>query len=91
MCCIDPGFSGVIVSARFLRPAHDGQCSGGQGSRLGRIDEQTNSGVTDTKGDKKEASGHTKDAMVHVYDHSLPTVDPSSPAYSAGGNAPSDS
>ncbi|WP_176429863.1 MULTISPECIES: hypothetical protein [Stenotrophomonas] len=31
-------------------------------------------GVTDTKGDKKEASGHKTDAMMHVYDHSLPTV-----------------
>lgn len=34
-------------------------------------------GVTDTKGDKKEASGHKTDAMMHVYDHSLPTVDES--------------
>lgn len=31
-------------------------------------------GVTDTKGDKKEASGHKTDAMMHVYDHSLPIV-----------------
>ncbi|MNV10089.1 site-specific tyrosine recombinase XerD [compost metagenome] len=31
-------------------------------------------GVTDTKGDKKEASGHKTDAMMHVYDHSMPTV-----------------
>ncbi|QNR99190.1 integrase [Stenotrophomonas sp. 169] len=31
-------------------------------------------GVTDTKGDKKEASGHKTDAMMHVYEHSLPTV-----------------
>ncbi|MEN5097345.1 hypothetical protein [Stenotrophomonas sp. TWI1409] len=31
-------------------------------------------GVTDTKGDKKQASGHKTDAMMHVYDHSLPTV-----------------
>jgi len=31
-------------------------------------------GVTDTKGNKKDASGHKTDAMVHVYDHSLPTV-----------------
>jgi hypothetical protein len=35
-------------------------------------------GVTDTKGDKKEASGHKTDAMMHVYDHSLPTVPESS-------------
>lgn len=33
-------------------------------------------GVTDTKGDKKKASGHKSDAMVHVYDHSLPFVGP---------------
>jgi len=33
-------------------------------------------GVTDTKGDKKAASGHKTDAMVHVYDHYLPTIDP---------------
>lgn len=32
-------------------------------------------GVTDTKGDKKEASGHKTDAMLHVYDHSLPLVE----------------
>lgn len=31
-------------------------------------------GVTDTKGDKKLASGHKTDAMMHVYDHSLPIV-----------------
>lgn len=31
-------------------------------------------GVTDTKGDKKAASGHKTDAMMDVYDHSLPTV-----------------
>ncbi len=37
-------------------------------------DEQTNSGVTDTKGNKKEASGHVTDSMLSVYDHSLPTV-----------------
>lgn len=33
-------------------------------------------GVTDTKGDKKKASGHKTDAMVHLYDHELPRVDP---------------
>lgn len=32
-------------------------------------------GVTDTKRDKKKASGHKTDAMMHVYDHSLPTVE----------------
>lgn len=31
-------------------------------------------GITDTKGNKKEASGHKTDAMMHVYDHSLPIV-----------------
>lgn len=31
-------------------------------------------GVTDTKGNKKEASGHVTDTMLHVYDHSLPLV-----------------
>ncbi|GEM_PF-3899250 len=31
-------------------------------------------GVTDTKGNKKEASGHITDSMLHVYDHSLPVV-----------------
>lgn len=31
-------------------------------------------GVTDTKGDKKIASGHKTESMVHVYDHSLPKV-----------------
>lgn len=35
-------------------------------------------GVTDTKGDKKTASGHKTDAMMHLYDHSLPVVDESS-------------
>jgi hypothetical protein len=35
-------------------------------------------GVTDTKGNKKEASGHVTDAMLHLYDHSMPTVDESS-------------
>lgn len=30
--------------------------------------------VTDTTGDKMEASGHKTDAMMHVYDHSLPIV-----------------
>ncbi len=34
-------------------------------------------GVTDTKGNKKEASGHKTDAMLHLYDHSLPVVDES--------------
>jgi len=34
-------------------------------------------GVTDTKGNKKEASGHVTDAMLKVYDHSMPTVDES--------------
>lgn len=34
-------------------------------------------GVTDTKGDKKVASGHKTDAMLHVYDHSIPVVEPS--------------
>lgn len=32
-------------------------------------------GITDTKGDKKKASGHKTDAMLHVYDHELPLVD----------------
>jgi len=31
-------------------------------------------GVTDTRGDKKLASGHKTDAMMHLYDHSLPVV-----------------
>lgn len=31
-------------------------------------------GVTDSKGDKKVASGHVTDTMLNVYDHSLPTV-----------------
>lgn len=31
-------------------------------------------GVTDTKGDKKAASGHKTDAMVHLYDHELQRV-----------------
>ena len=31
-------------------------------------------GVTDTKGNKKEASGHVTDNMLNVYDHSLPVV-----------------
>ncbi len=31
-------------------------------------------GVTDSKGNKKEASGHVTDAMLNVYDHSLPVV-----------------
>ncbi|HGM6050660.1 TPA: tyrosine recombinase XerC [Stenotrophomonas maltophilia] len=35
-------------------------------------------GVTDTDGNKKEASGHKTDAMLHVYDHSLPVVEESS-------------
>ncbi|WP_414496985.1 site-specific integrase [Stenotrophomonas maltophilia] len=35
-------------------------------------------GVTDTKGNKKEASGHRTDAMVHLYDHALPQVDAAS-------------
>lgn len=34
-------------------------------------------GVTDTKGDKKLASGHRTDAMLSLYDHSIPKVDPS--------------
>lgn len=34
-------------------------------------------GVTDTRGDKKKASGHKTDAMLSLYDHSLPTVDES--------------
>lgn len=33
-------------------------------------------GVTDTKGDKKLASGHKTDSMVHIYDHELPWVEP---------------
>ncbi|WP_065427655.1 site-specific integrase [Stenotrophomonas maltophilia] len=32
-------------------------------------------GVTDSKGNKKEASGHVTDSMLNVYDHSLPVVD----------------
>lgn len=35
-------------------------------------------GVTDTKGDKKKASGHKTDSMVHLYDHELPQVEPAS-------------
>lgn len=35
-------------------------------------------GVTDTKGDKKLASGHKTDAMVMLYDHHLPAVEPAS-------------
>lgn len=34
-------------------------------------------GVTDTRGDKKVASGHKTEAMMHVYDHSLPIVEQS--------------
>lgn len=41
-------------------------------------------GVTDTKGDKKEASGHVTDTMLNVYDHSMPTVN------EAGSNCTSD-
>jgi len=33
-------------------------------------------GVTDTKGDKKIASGHKTDAMVNLYNHELPLVGP---------------
>ncbi|MGS0539191.1 hypothetical protein [Xanthomonas oryzae] len=33
-------------------------------------------GVTDTKGDKKLASGHRTDAMVHVYNRELAHVEP---------------
>jgi site-specific recombinase XerD len=33
-------------------------------------------GVTDTKGDKKVASGHKTDSMVHLYNHALPVVEP---------------
>ncbi|WP_372165321.1 tyrosine recombinase XerC [Xanthomonas euvesicatoria] len=33
-------------------------------------------GITDTKGDKKAASGHKTDAMIHIYDHSIARVDP---------------
>lgn len=33
-------------------------------------------GVTDTKGNKKIASGHRTEAMTHIYDHELPVVDP---------------
>ncbi|KRG77137.1 hypothetical protein ABB28_01885 [Stenotrophomonas chelatiphaga] len=43
-------------------------------------------GVTDnSKGDKKEASGHKTDAMLHVYDHSLPVVNDES-SHGSGGN-----
>ncbi|MFA1289664.1 tyrosine recombinase XerC [Xanthomonas axonopodis pv. nakataecorchori] len=35
-------------------------------------------GITDTKGNKKIASGHKTEAMVHIYDHSLPKVEPAS-------------
>ncbi|WP_329767281.1 integrase [Stenotrophomonas maltophilia] len=31
-------------------------------------------GVTDTKGDKKTASGHKTDAMLNIYDHDVPSV-----------------
>lgn len=44
-----------------------------QGERFG-LHSLKYRGVTDTKGDKKEASGHKTDAMMHVYDHSLPLV-----------------
>lgn len=33
-------------------------------------------GVTDTQGDKRQASGHKTDAMRYLYDHELPLVDP---------------
>ncbi|MFC0677479.1 tyrosine recombinase XerC [Lysobacter korlensis] len=33
-------------------------------------------GITDTKGNKKQASGHVTDAMLNVYDHELPRVEP---------------
>lgn len=33
-------------------------------------------GVTDTKGDKKRASGHKTDSMVELYNHEVPRVDP---------------
>lgn len=32
-------------------------------------------GVTDSTGDKKQASGHKTDAMRHLYDHEVPIVD----------------
>lgn len=35
-------------------------------------------GVTDSKGDKKQASGHVTDAMLNVYDHEIPLVEPAS-------------
>lgn len=33
-------------------------------------------GVTDTRGDKKQASGHRTNAMLHLYDHQIPSVEP---------------
>lgn len=36
-------------------------------------------GVTDTKGDKKIASGHRTDAMLELYNHELARVEPSAP------------
>jgi len=61
----------------LLSPAHDAQCceerDTGQDEHFG-LHSLKHRGVTDTKGNKKEASGHKTDAMMHVYDHSLPTV-----------------
>lgn len=48
----------------------------GQDERFG-LHSLKHRGVTDTKGNKKVASGHKTDAMLHVYDHSIPVVEPS--------------
>lgn len=65
---------------RFMRNAvRDGVISEGERFALHGLKHR---GVTDTKGNKKEASGHVTDAMLHVYDHSLPVVGES------GGGSP---
>ncbi|EVT69035.1 integrase [Stenotrophomonas maltophilia 5BA-I-2] len=78
MCCIDLGASDVIAGTRFFyarrmmrNTVRDGVLS--LDDRFG-LHSLKHRGVTDTKGDKKEASGHKTDAMMHVYDHSLPVV-----------------
>ncbi|MNB77315.1 hypothetical protein D3C81_170920 [compost metagenome] len=69
MCRNAFGAAGVIIGARFLyarRTMRNAVKAGilSQDDRFG-LHSLKHRGVTDTKGNKKEASGHKTDAMVH--------------------------
>ena len=68
---VDRGWLADCLGRMMRNAVKDGILS--QDERFG-LHSLKHRGVTDTKGNKKEASGHVTDTMLHVYDHSLPIV-----------------